>query len=66
MPSLSEREFWMRLRAHLIETEKALTMQRAAVIGEYKAIERMLGLSTETAPIETETLTGVVRYNTDS
>jgi hypothetical protein len=44
---MTERDFWIRMRAHYIEQEKALTELRAAVIGQRKAIERMLDLPPE-------------------
>ena len=60
-----DKDFWMRQRALLIEQAKALAEQRAAVIGQYKAIERMLELPADTvAPVvPTSTLTNSMPYN---
>lgn len=61
---MTDREFWMRQRALLIEQAKALAEQRAAIIGQYKAIERMLELPPESpAPTQTETLTSALPYS---
>lgn len=55
---MTDKDFWMRQRALLIEQAKALAEQRAAVIGQYKAIERMLDLPPEVSPIrDTDSVT---------
>lgn len=59
-----DREFLMRWRALLIEQAKALAEQRAAVIGQYKAIERMLDLPAEPAIIhDTDSITTRLPYS---
>lgn len=60
-----ELEFWKRQRALLIEQEKALTEQRAAIIGQRKAIETLLSDSQPTephAPLDNETITNRMPY----
>ncbi len=53
---MTDRDFWLRQRALLIEQAKALAAQRAAIIGQYKTIERMLEMPPESpAPTQTET-----------
>ena len=62
-----ELEFWKRQRALLIEQEKALTEQRAAIIGQRKAIETLISDAQPTephAPIENETITNRLPYVT--
>ena len=60
----AEKEFWTRCRALLIEQEKALTEQRAAIIGQRKAIEAMLGTDKTEAhePTDNEILTARITY----
>lgn len=62
-----DKDFWMRVRAVLIEQEKGLAMQRAAVIAQRKAIERMLNIPSEVAPIrdvkDGDTLTPPLPYS---
>lgn len=60
-----EIEFWKRQRGLLIEQEKALTEQRAAIIGQRKAIETLLNESQPTephAPLDNETITDRTPY----
>lgn len=59
-----DRDYWMYVRSQLIAQAKALAEQRAAVIGQYKAIERMLDIPQEPAPIhDTETSTTRFPYS---
>jgi hypothetical protein len=53
-----ELQYWVRLRALLIEQEKGITMQRASIIAQRKAIESLLGTEHEThEPLGSETIT---------
>jgi hypothetical protein len=60
-----EREYFMRVRGLLIEQEKALTEQRAAIIGQRKALEKLINYSegmTIHEPSDNETLTSRLPY----
>lgn len=60
-----EKQFYTRYRALLIEQEKALTEQRAAIIGQRKAIETLLDYHAPVTihePIEGETITARLPY----
>ena len=58
-----ELQYWTRLRALLIEQEKAITAQRAAIIGQRKAVEAMIGTEHEThEPLDGETITERLPY----
>ena len=60
---MTDKDFWMRMRANLKEQAKALAEQRAAVIAQYKVIERMLDLPADPAQIhDTDTTTTRMPY----
>lgn len=58
-----EMQYWVRLRALLIEQEKAITAERAAVIGQRRAVEALIGAAYEAhEPDEGETITARLPY----
>lgn len=61
--TLQELQYWTRLRALLIEQEKGITMQRASIIAQRKAVEVLLGAEHEThEPLDGETITERLPY----